>query len=156
MGIFVWILKDMIFKQLWNFNISETWDLMCFENFSLVIYWTWWQCFFFLSYKNIMISVFFQSAMAAKLLCNFDCTVQRKNTFGEILEMFSFLHHRSKRILIQNENVDIVQFKMKIWISSAGIPLWLQISWHLTHWGRDNMTTISQTTLSNVFSWMKI
>ena len=26
----------------------------------------------------------------------------------------------------------------------------------LTHWGRDKMATISQTTLSNAFSWMKI
>ena len=26
----------------------------------------------------------------------------------------------------------------------------------LTHWGRDKMDTISQTTFSNVFSWMKM
>ena len=26
----------------------------------------------------------------------------------------------------------------------------------LTHWGRDNMAAISQTTLSKAFSWMKI
>ena len=26
----------------------------------------------------------------------------------------------------------------------------------LTHWGRDNMAVISQTTLSNAFSWMKM
>ena len=26
----------------------------------------------------------------------------------------------------------------------------------LTHWGRDNMAAISQTTFSNAFSWMKI
>ena len=26
----------------------------------------------------------------------------------------------------------------------------------LTHWGRDKMATVSRTTLSNVFSWMKI
>ena len=26
----------------------------------------------------------------------------------------------------------------------------------LTHWGRDNMAAISQTTLSNAFSWMKM
>ena len=26
----------------------------------------------------------------------------------------------------------------------------------LTHWGRDKMTAISQTTFSNVFSWMKM
>ena len=26
----------------------------------------------------------------------------------------------------------------------------------LTHWGRDNMAAISQKTLSNAFSWMKI
>ena len=28
--------------------------------------------------------------------------------------------------------------------------------WILTHWGRDKMAAISQTTLSNPFSWMKI
>ena len=26
----------------------------------------------------------------------------------------------------------------------------------LTHWGRDKMATVSQTTLSNAFSWMKM
>ena len=26
----------------------------------------------------------------------------------------------------------------------------------LTHWGRDNTTAISQTTLSSAFSWMKM
>ena len=26
----------------------------------------------------------------------------------------------------------------------------------LTHWGRDNMDTISQTTFSSAFSWMKM
>ena len=31
-------------------------------------------------------------------------------------------------------------------------PLWV----HLTHWGRDKMATVSQTTLSNAFSWMKM
>ena len=29
-------------------------------------------------------------------------------------------------------------------------------TWSLTHWGRDKMEAISQTTLSNPFSWMKI
>ena len=39
---------------------------------------------------------------------------------------------------------------------------WIQFSWcvgcwvHITHWGRDKMTTISQTTLSNAFSSMKM
>ena len=27
---------------------------------------------------------------------------------------------------------------------------------HLTHWGRDKMAAISQTTFSNAFSWMKM
>ena len=26
----------------------------------------------------------------------------------------------------------------------------------LTHWGRDKMTAISQTTFANAFSWMKM
>ena len=40
---------------------------------------------------------------------------------------------------------------------------WLGQSWnygwsaqHFTHWGRDKMVTVSQTTLSNAFSWMKM
>ena len=39
----------------------------------------------------------------------------------------------------------------------------MQKCWHemqkcvaLTHWGRDKMATISQTTFSNAFSWMKM
>ena len=28
--------------------------------------------------------------------------------------------------------------------------------WYLTHWGRDKMDAISQTTFSNAFSWMKM
>ena len=39
--------------------------------------------------------------------------------------------------------------------------VWGKTSYHegcllLTHWGRDKMAAISQTTLSNAFSWMKI
>ena len=32
----------------------------------------------------------------------------------------------------------------------------LKRHFHLTHWGRDKMAAISQTTVSNAFSWMKI
>ena len=41
-------------------------------------------------------------------------------------------------------------------------PLWCNCIWinstrkELTHWGRDKMATIFQTTFSNAFSWMKI
>ena len=33
--------------------------------------------------------------------------------------------------------------------------LWIE-NWYLTHWGRDKMAAISQTTLSVTFSWMKM
>ena len=35
---------------------------------------------------------------------------------------------------------------------------WMKWKYHdiLTHWGRDKMDTISQTTFSNAFSWMKM
>ena len=39
-----------------------------------------------------------------------------------------------------------------VWCSDA---IWQHISW-LTHWGRDKMAAVSQTTLSNAFSWMKM
>ena len=35
-------------------------------------------------------------------------------------------------------------------------PYWLQFSCSLTHWGRDKMVVISQTTFSNAFYWMKM
>ena len=40
----------------------------------------------------------------------------------------------------------------EIWFS------WLYPAWGiiLTHWGRDKMAAVSQTTLSNAFSWMKM
>ena len=34
--------------------------------------------------------------------------------------------------------------------------LWAAIRQHLTHWGRDKMDAISQTTSSSAFSWMKM
>ena len=43
--------------------------------------------------------------------------------------------------------------------SPKGPPFLLQFvpCWQLlTHWGRDNMDAVSQTTLSNAFSWMKM
>ena len=47
---------------------------------------------------------------------------------------------------------------------TSATMIWNQFMWNipgpaqlgLTHWGRDNMPAISQTTLSNAFSWMKI
>ena len=54
-------------------------------------------------------------------------------------------------------------------VSAYGLATWQSIymdridsyakhAWnrHLTHWGGDKMAAISQTTLSNAFSWMKI
>ena len=42
----------------------------------------------------------------------------------------------------------------------ASVTSWqalMSIDWMvLTHWGRDKMTAISQTTFSNAFSWMKM
>ena len=36
--------------------------------------------------------------------------------------------------------------------------MFYHVNWasYLTHWGRDKMAAISQTTLSNAFSWMKL
>ena len=39
------------------------------------------------------------------------------------------------------------------WVSSCPVYIWGR---YLTHWGRDKMAGISQTTLSNSFSWMKM
>ena len=39
---------------------------------------------------------------------------------------------------------------------TRGCIVYLQVSSHLTHRGRDKMATVSQTTLSNAFSWMKM
>ena len=35
-------------------------------------------------------------------------------------------------------------------------PKYTTISWQLTHWGRDTMDAITQTTFSNGISWMKL
>ena len=57
----------------------------------------------------------------------------------------------------------IIIIKSEIWITSHRVRLGhktvtcvvcLAMLW--THWGRDNMATISQTTFSNEFSWMKM
>ena len=39
---------------------------------------------------------------------------------------------------------------------NGGLQLHQNISVKLTHWGRDKMPAIFQTTFSNAFSWMKI
>ena len=39
------------------------------------------------------------------------------------------------------------------WMNDLGRP---QVSGGLTHWGWDKMDAISQTTISNTFSWMKM
>ena len=43
-------------------------------------------------------------------------------------------------------------------ISTPGLTYFKVYQVHdmLTHWGRDKMTTISQTTISNVFTWKKM
>ena len=45
-----------------------------------------------------------------------------------------------------------------ICLHNSWIFLWYRphILFVLTHWGRDNMAAVSQTTLSNAFSWMKM
>ena len=46
-----------------------------------------------------------------------------------------------------------------IWTNDGLVCWWIYASLNvngLTHWGRDKMDAISQTTLSNPFSWMKI
>ena len=35
-------------------------------------------------------------------------------------------------------------------------PSSLELVWYLTHWGRDKMAAIFQTTFSNAISWMKM
>ena len=39
--------------------------------------------------------------------------------------------------------------------ANTGLSLIIPSETYLTHWGRDEMDAISQTTFSNVFSWMK-
>ena len=46
-------------------------------------------------------------------------------------------------------------------VRCGGRPMWLSVhqsvSYHLlTHWGRDKMAVVFQTTFSNAFSWMKM
>ena len=36
------------------------------------------------------------------------------------------------------------------------LTCWFLFVFFLTHWGRDKMAAVSQTTLSNAFSWMKM
>ena len=45
------------------------------------------------------------------------------------------------------------------WLETPSRPLWRHSNghgWYLTHWGWDKMAAISQTTLSNAFSWKKM
>ena len=43
------------------------------------------------------------------------------------------------------------------WMKFTGIRSSSELQWlTLTHWGRDKMDAISQTTFSNAFSWMKM
>ena len=44
-------------------------------------------------------------------------------------------------------------FTCGIWMDFLGKGI---EAWTLTHWGRDKMADISQTTFSNAFSWMKM
>ena len=41
----------------------------------------------------------------------------------------------------------------RLWFMSSW---WVQMNWWLTHWGRDKMAAILQTTFWNTFSWMKM
>ena len=53
-----------------------------------------------------------------------------------------------------------VNYHIQDWSSSLWFTLTLQSPYTdrntLTHWGRDKMAAISQTTFSNAFSWMKM
>ena len=51
--------------------------------------------------------------------------------------------------------VSVTHFKIRI--SSKASQSSNELQWlDLTHWGRDKMVAISQTTFSNAFSWMKM
>ena len=62
----------------------------------------------------------------------------------------------------QNDNLQYSHWKqffnMTILLMQCSFltPATKYIEWELTHWGRDKMDAISQTTLSNAFSWIKM
>ena len=54
------------------------------------------------------------------------------------------------------EQMNIQQFIHPLGPAGGSTPMNIAPWSLLTHWGRDKMAAIFQTTLSNAFSWMKI
>ena len=69
------------------------------------------------------------------------------------IPMYRSLRHWSGQIT-DNKDVDFAKLPMQENVVHIG-----KISktlCHITHWGRDKMAAVSQTTHSNAFSWMKL
>ena len=58
--------------------------------------------------------------------------------------------------LVVQADVSPVMTKLSLWRYVVSIAICIQLESNLTHWGRDKMDVISQTTFSNAFSWMKM
>ena len=113
----------------------------------------------------------FVSAFCFNVLIYFVCPV-----VAQIFLKVSLVPGRIAKIIIAddifayvfngiNENYWRRRFKvhsLKVLIGnkSAQVQVWWlgldQATCHLTHWGRDKMDAISQTTCSSAFSWMKM
>ena len=57
---------------------------------------------------------------------------------------------------ISQEMLKVYIFDMNLEITNLSLHLHLPGANELTHWGRDKMAAILQTTYSNAFSWMKM
>ena len=75
----------------------------------------------------------------------------------------SLTHNRSHHIfviIIWNQNGGIFYYicgkDNGLLTCEQHLYVWESGGNHLTHWGRDKMEAISQTTFSNAFSWMKM
>ena len=65
--------------------------------------------------------------------------------------------HPSRASMVVNPNACNYSISMHWWKSNSILTVSFMINQHwLTHWGRDKMDAISQTTFSNACSWMKM
>ena len=90
-----------------------------------------------------------------RIVCNFPCGIQCARSacdgcmgFPLIMARWIINTLRPKQNVVFNV---LGQHVMVVWDSP-----WLWQDGLLTHWGRNKMDAISQTTFWNVFSWMKI
>ena len=87
------------------------------------------------------------------------CELRLNKRLGKQREAGDLRRHRCHYDVIVMKyvhNFSVIIFFTVLWILVVSVQFIHPYSSWLTHWGRDKMDAIFQTTISNIFCWMKM